>query len=35
MDAPAYVFCDNQGVVKNASIPESVLSKKRNAVALY
>jgi hypothetical protein len=29
---PARVFCDNQGVVKNTSIPESVLSKKHNAV---
>jgi hypothetical protein len=28
----ARVFCDNQGVVKNASIPESVLTKKHNAV---
>jgi len=25
---PADVYCDNQGVVKNASIPESTLSKK-------
>jgi hypothetical protein len=29
---PAKVLCDNQGVVKNASIPESVLSKKHNAI---
>jgi hypothetical protein len=29
---PAYVYCDNQGVAKNASIPESVLSKKHNAI---
>jgi hypothetical protein len=28
----AHVFCDNQGVVKNASILESVLTKKHNAV---
>jgi hypothetical protein len=32
IDGPAHVFCDNQGVVKNTSIPESVLSKKHNAV---
>jgi hypothetical protein len=25
---PAREFCDNQGVVRNTSIPESVLSKK-------
>jgi hypothetical protein len=29
---PAKTYCDNQGVVKNASIPESVLSKKHNAI---
>jgi hypothetical protein len=29
---PARVFCDNQGVVKKTSVPESVLSKKHNAV---
>jgi hypothetical protein len=32
LSGPAFVFCDNQGVVKNASIPESVLTKKHNAV---
>jgi hypothetical protein len=32
IDEPAHVFRDNQGVVKNTSIPESVLSKKHNAV---
>ena len=29
---PTVVFCDNQGVVKNTSIPESVLTKKHNAI---
>jgi hypothetical protein len=32
IEGPAYVYCDNQGVVKNVSIPESVLSKKHNAI---
>ena len=32
IDTPANVYCDNQGVVKNASIPASTLSKKHNAV---
>jgi len=32
IDGPANVFCDNRGVVKNVSIPESVLSKKHNAI---
>ena len=32
IDGPADVYCDNQGVVKNASIPESTLTKKHNAI---
>jgi hypothetical protein len=28
---PASVLCDNQGVVKNTSLPESTLSKRHNA----
>jgi hypothetical protein len=32
IDGPANVFCDNQGVVKNASLPESTLAKKHNAI---
>jgi hypothetical protein len=32
LTGPASVFCDNQGVVKNVSIPESTLHKKHNAV---
>ncbi|KAL7533508.1 hypothetical protein ACHAWF_004526, partial [Thalassiosira exigua] len=32
MVGPANVFCDNQGVVKNTSIPESMLSKKHNSI---
>jgi hypothetical protein len=32
IDGPANVFCDNRGVVKNASIPESTLLKKHNAI---
>jgi hypothetical protein len=32
-EGPAHVLCDNQGIVKNTSIPESVvLSKKHNAI---
>jgi hypothetical protein len=29
---PASVLCDNQGVVKNTSIPESTLTKKHNSI---
>ena len=32
LDGPANVYCDNQGVVKNTSIPESILSKKHNTI---
>jgi hypothetical protein len=32
IDGPANVFCDNRGVVRNASIPESMLMKKHNAI---
>ena len=32
LDGPADVGCDNQGAVKNTSIPESTLAKKHNAV---
>ena len=31
LNGPARVFCDNQGIVKNFSIPESMLSKKHKA----
>jgi hypothetical protein len=29
---PASILCDNQGVVKNTSIPESTLTKQHNAI---
>ena len=32
IDGPADVFCDNAGVVKNTSIPESTLKKKHNSI---
>eukprot|EP00957_Ditylum_brightwellii_P203663 15335669-Ditylum_brightwellii.AAC.1 len=32
IECPANVFCDNQGVVKNTSIPQSTLVKKHNAI---
>jgi hypothetical protein len=32
IDGPANVFCDNHGVVRSASIPESTLMKKHNAI---
>jgi hypothetical protein len=32
ISGPTNVFCDNNGVVQNTSIPESTLSKKHNAI---
>ena len=32
INRPANVLCDNSGVVKNTSIPESTLVKKHNAI---
>ena len=32
IDVPAEVFCDNQLVVKNSSIPTSILKKRYNAI---
>ena len=32
IDGPANVFCDNNGVAKNTTIPESMLAKKHNAI---
>ena len=29
---PAIVFCNNNGVVKNTTIPESMLAEKHNAI---
>ena len=35
IDGPANVFCDNQSVVKNSSLPESTLNKKHNAICYH
>ena len=32
LDGPVDVFCDNRGLVMNASKPESTLQKKHNAI---
>ena len=32
ISGPAAIMCDNQGVVKNASIPDSTLTKRHNAI---
>jgi hypothetical protein len=35
IDGPANVFCDKSGVVKNTTIPESMLVKKHSAINYY
>ena len=35
LEGPANVFCDNEGVFKNASIASSVLKKKHNSIAYH
>jgi hypothetical protein len=35
IEGPCSVFCDNESVVKNSSIPESILKKKHNAIAYH
>jgi hypothetical protein len=35
LEGSANVFCDNQSVVINASIPLSTLKKKQNAIAYH
>jgi len=35
IDGPVNMYCDNSGVVANASRPESTLKKKHNAIAYH
>ena len=35
IDGPTNGFCDNESVVKNATRPESTLSKKHNSIAYH
>ena len=35
LDGPANVFCDNQSVVLNTTLPSSTLKKKHNAIAYH
>ena len=35
IDGPADVYCDNEGVVKNTSAPESTLTKRHNAINFH
>jgi hypothetical protein len=35
VEGPADLFCDNESVFKNVSIPESVLSKKQHSISYH
>jgi hypothetical protein len=35
LNGPTSVLCDNQSVVKNTTVPESVLKKCHNAIAYH
>ncbi len=35
LDGPANVFCDNNSVVINSTIPTSTLKKKHNSIAYH
>ena len=35
IDGPANVYCDNEAVYKNTSMPESVLKKKHHSIAYH
>ena len=35
IDGPTMVFCDNQSVTNNVSIPHSLLNKKHNAICYH
>ena len=35
IDGPIDIYCDNKGVVKNASIPESRLQKKHKSACYH
>ncbi len=35
IDGPANVLCDNDAVVKNSSLPESIVKKKHNSIAYH
>jgi len=35
LDGPANLYCDNEAVYKNVSVPESILNKKHHSVAYH
>ena len=35
LDGPASVFCDNEAVYQNTTVPESTLNKKHHSIAYH
>ena len=35
IEGPTNVYCDNEAVTKNTTIPESMLKKKHNSIAYH
>ena len=35
LDGPTNVYCDNEAVYINATVPESVIKKKHNSIAYH
>ena len=35
IDVPADVFCENQSVTKNITLPQSVMNKRQNAICYH
>jgi hypothetical protein len=35
LDGPTNVYCDNEAVTKNTTVPESTLKKKHNSIAYH
>jgi hypothetical protein len=35
LEGPTNVYCDNEAVTKNTTIPESTLTKKHNSIISY
>jgi hypothetical protein len=35
IEGPTNVFCDNQSVITNSTVPDSILRKKHNAIAYH
>ena len=35
IDGPTYVFCENQSLTKNVTLPQSVMNKRHNSICYH